>query len=69
MQARYSSADYLGPGIDRIRRDPAIVEKIHNHGKKVAVWTVDDGTDVEMCRDLGVDILITNKPAHARTFL
>ena len=69
MQARYSSADYLGPGIDRIRRDPTIVEKIHNHGKKVAVWTVDDGTDVEMCRDLGVDILITNKPAHARTFL
>ena len=69
MQARYSSADFLGPGIDRIRRDPAIVEKIHNHGKKVAVWTVDDGTDVEMCRDLGVDILITNKPAHARTFL
>ena len=69
MQARYSSADYLGPGIDRIRRDPAIVEKIHNYGKKVAVWTVDDGTDVEMCRDLGVDILITNKPAHARTFL
>ena len=69
MQARYSSADYLGPGIDRIRRDPAIVEKIHNHGKKVAVWTVDYGTDVEMCRDLGVDILITNKPAHARTFL
>ena len=69
MQARYSSADFLGPGIDRIRRDPAIVEKIHNYGKKVAVWTVDDGTDVEMCRDLGVDILITNKPAHARTFL
>lgn len=69
MQARYSSADHLGPGIDRIRRDPAIVEKIHNYGKKVVVWTVDDGTDVEMCRDLGVDILITNKPAHARTFL
>lgn len=69
MQARYSSADHLGPGIDRIRRNPTIVEKFHNYGKKVVVWTVDDGTDVEMCRDLGVDILITNKPAHARTFL
>jgi len=68
-QARFSSADYLGPGLNRIRRDPGIVEKIHNHGKKVAVWTVDDGADVELCRDLGVDILITNKPAHARTFL
>ena len=68
-QARFSSADYLGPGINRIRKDPAIVEKIHNYGKKVAVWTVDDGVDVELCRDLGVDILITNKPAHARTFL
>ena len=69
LQARYSSADFLGPGIDRIRKNPAIVEKIHSYGKKVAVWTVDDGADVEMCRDLGVDILITNKPAHARTFL
>jgi glycerophosphoryl diester phosphodiesterase len=68
-QARFSSADYLGPGINRIRRDPGIVEKIHSYGKKVAVWTVDDGADVELCRDLGVDILITNKPAHARTFL
>jgi glycerophosphoryl diester phosphodiesterase len=68
-QARFSSADFLGPGINRIRKDPGIVEKIHNYGKKVAVWTVDDGVDVELCRDLGVDILITNKPAHARTFL
>lgn len=69
LQARYSSADYLGPGINQIRRDPGIVEKIHSSGKKVAVWTVDTGSDIEMCRDLGVDILITNKPAHARTFL
>ena len=68
-QARFSSADYLGPGIIRIRKDPAIVEKIHKYGKKVAVWTVDEGADVELCRDLGVDILITNKPALARTFL
>jgi glycerophosphoryl diester phosphodiesterase len=68
-QARFSSADYLGPGINRIRKDRAIVEKIHNYGKKVAVWTVDDGADVELCRNLGVDILITNRPAHARTFL
>lgn len=68
-QARFSSADFLGLGINRVRKDPAIVEKIHKYGKKVALWTVDDGADIELCRDLGVDILITNKPAHARTFL
>lgn len=69
IQARYSSADQIAPGINYLRKNPDVVAKIHKAGKKVAIWTVDDGADIEYCRDLGVDTLITNKPAHARTFL
>jgi glycerophosphoryl diester phosphodiesterase len=34
----------------------------------VSVWTVDDGADIELCKELGVDNMITNTPTHARTF-
>lgn len=68
-RARLSSANQIGPGINYLRRNPGVVSKIHNTGKKVAIWTVDEEADIELCRDLGVDILITNKPAHARLFL
>jgi glycerophosphoryl diester phosphodiesterase len=68
-QIRFSSASSIGPGINEIRTMPSLVEKIHRLGKSVTVWTVDDGRDVELCRDLGVDLLVTNTPAHARTFL
>ena len=46
-----------------------IFAKIKKIGKTTAVWTVDSGSDIELCRDLGVDIAITNTPARARTFL
>lgn len=67
--ARLSSATAIGPGVDRVREEPELVSRIKKLGKSVSIWTVDRGEDVELCKELGVDILITNKPAHARTFL
>lgn len=69
MQARFTSAQSIGPGIDLVRENPEIIAKIKKLGKSTAVWTVDDGADIELCRDLSVDIAITNTPARARTFL
>lgn len=69
FQAKFSSASTIGPAIALIREKPEIIEKFHQWGRSVNVWTVDQGTDVELCKELGVDILITNTPAHARTFL
>ena len=69
LAAKYSSATSIGPSIALLREEPEIVGKLHNWGKGVSAWTVDHGSDIELCRDLGVDILITNTPAHARTFL
>jgi glycerophosphoryl diester phosphodiesterase len=68
-QIRFSSASSIGPGINELRADHQIISKIRKLNKSVAVWTVDEGSDIELCKDLGVDILITNTPAHARSFL
>lgn len=69
MQARFTSALRVAPGINEVRENPDLIGKIKKLGKSTAVWTVDSGSDIELCRDLGVDIVITNTPARARTFL
>jgi glycerophosphoryl diester phosphodiesterase len=69
FQAKFSSARTIGPAIALLQQKPEIIKKFHQWGRTVNVWTVDRGADVELCKDLGVDILITNTPAHARTFL
>jgi len=68
-QIRFSSAPSIGPGINEVRADHGLIAKIRKLNKSIAVWTVDEGSDIELCKDLGVDILISNTPAHARTFL
>jgi glycerophosphoryl diester phosphodiesterase len=69
IQARYSSARMIAPGIGLLRNEPHLISKIKSLGKSSAVWTVDEPSDVELARDLGVDILITNMPGRARSFL
>jgi glycerophosphoryl diester phosphodiesterase len=69
LLARLSSAPSIGPGINLVRDNPELISKIKKLGKSVSVWTVDRGEDIELCKELGVDNLITNTPAHARTFL
>jgi glycerophosphoryl diester phosphodiesterase len=43
-----------------------LVDRLHSEGKKVNVWTVDQAKDLLRMRDLGVDMVICNDPAHAR---
>ena len=69
IQTRFTSAERVAPGINEIRENPDLIAKIKKLGKSTAVWTVDSGSDIELCQDLGVDIAITNTPARARTFL
>ena len=52
-----------GPSIDIIRAHPGYVERVHKAGGQVHVWTVDDEADVDLCADLGVDAVITNRPS------
>jgi len=46
-----------------------MVNRLHAEGKKVNVWTVDKPEDLCRMRDLGVDMVICNDPAHAREII
>ena len=69
FQIKYSSAVSIGPEIDELRAEPMKAMRIKDSGRSLNVWTVDEDEDMKLCEQLGVDILITNKPAHAREAL
>ena len=69
FQAKFSSAKTIGPGINELRAEPIKAKRIKDLGRGLNVWTVDKDADIKLCNQLGVDILITNKPAHAREVL
>ena len=67
--ARYSSAQSIGPGINLLRKNPALAKRIKSTGRKLNVWTVNEASDIKLCHQLGVDNLITNRPGYAREVL
>ena len=69
LSVRYTSAHSIGPGIAQLRKKPALAQQIKSAGKKLNVWTVDEPSDIILCRHLGVDNLITNRPAFVREVL
>jgi glycerophosphoryl diester phosphodiesterase len=58
-------------GLDKaiIRRWPKTVSRQHDRGHQVYVWTVDDQADIDRCLELGVDGIISNRPAFVRDYL
>jgi glycerophosphoryl diester phosphodiesterase len=58
-----------GPSIDAIREHPGYVARVHDRGGLVHVWTVDEREDVDLCVDLGVDAIITNRPGRVLEML
>jgi glycerophosphoryl diester phosphodiesterase len=52
-----------GPGLAMLRVDADYVRRVHDHGHHVFCWTVDEPADIEMILDLGVDAVISNRPA------
>jgi glycerophosphoryl diester phosphodiesterase len=57
------SASIAGPSLEGVKAFPAYVERAHDSGHEVHVWTVDRAEDVREMVDLGVDVIITNEPA------
>ncbi|MER7923953.1 MULTISPECIES: glycerophosphodiester phosphodiesterase [unclassified Streptomyces] len=51
-----------GPSIRIVRNHPAYIERLKNAGHQVHVWTVNEPEDVDLCVDLGIDAIITNRP-------
>ncbi len=51
-----------GPGLNILRADPEFVQRHHDRGNRVFVWTVNEPDDVEFVRQVGVDTIITDRP-------
>jgi len=54
-----------GPALSVLRAHPEYVARLHARGAAVHVWTVDEPDDLDFVLDLGVDAVITNRPAAA----
>jgi glycerophosphoryl diester phosphodiesterase len=52
-----------GLDVKIVRRWPETVARQRARGHEVYVWTVDEPADVQLCLDLGVDAIISNRPS------
>ncbi|MFJ7157508.1 glycerophosphodiester phosphodiesterase [Streptomyces sp. NPDC101118] len=53
-----------GPGMRIVRNHPGFVKRLQAQGHSVHVWTVNEPEDVQLCADLGVEAIITNRPGR-----
>ncbi|MFG2308896.1 glycerophosphodiester phosphodiesterase [Streptomyces sp. NPDC048566] len=51
-----------GPSMRIVRGNPGYIERLKRAGHQVHVWTVNEPEDVDLCVELGVDAIITNRP-------
>ncbi len=58
-----AGAGTAGLDLALVRERPEIVDERHEAGNEVWVWTVDDEEDIRLCHRLGVDAIISNRPA------
>jgi len=60
------SIDHFGLRISIIQRDPEIIQKIHQQGKKAYVWKIDNEDQINLGVRADVDGFITRRPVQAR---
>lgn len=60
-----SGATAAGPSIEIVKAHPGYVERAHDAGHAVHVWTVNAPADLDLCASLGVDAVVTDDPALA----
>ena len=58
------AAPILGPGVATLREHPELVRRAHERGRQVYVWTVNTAEEVELALDVGVDGIISDRPAY-----
>jgi glycerophosphoryl diester phosphodiesterase len=59
----------VGPGIALLREHPRLAERIAGSGHPVHVWTVNSERDLRRCQELGVQAVITDRPAYVLELL
>ena len=60
----YEAADFFSVKSEYITAQ--MVKGIHNKGKEIHAWTVNKAYELERMKELGVDNIITDKPAYAK---
>jgi glycerophosphoryl diester phosphodiesterase len=56
------SPEIVGPGIELLTKNPSLITKFKEQGKKIFVWTVNSPQDMRFCLERGIDAIITNYP-------
>jgi glycerophosphoryl diester phosphodiesterase len=63
MLRRAIGKDWIvGPGIVELREHPKLGTRIARSGHDIHVWTVNTEADLQLCLDLGVKAVITDRP-------
>lgn len=66
----FAEPDWIaGPGIELLRKHPEMIRRIRRAGTEVHVWTVNTEADADLCRELGVAAVITDKPGVMLDYL
>ena len=58
-----------GPGIELLQENPKLGRKLAKAGRRIHVWTVNSEKEVDLCLDLGVEAVITDRPQMALAHL
>jgi glycerophosphoryl diester phosphodiesterase len=58
-----------GPGIDELRDKPKLARRLRADGHRIHVWVVNTVEDLDLCLDLGVEAVITDRPDHILSLL
>lgn len=59
----------LGPGIALLREHRGWARRLADSGHDLHVWTVNTEADLELCLELGVKAVISDRPAYIRDLL
>lgn len=54
----------IGPGIDELRDHPGLGKHLVKAGREIHVWTVNTEEDLQLCLDLGVAAVISDRPGY-----
>jgi glycerophosphoryl diester phosphodiesterase len=69
FMARLNTAPVIAANIEIIKKDHSFVLDQKKRGKRIIAWTVNNEDDLNLCKELGIHAVITDKPALARSFV
>ncbi|WP_122815968.1 glycerophosphodiester phosphodiesterase [Nocardioides pantholopis] len=55
---------FVGPGVEDLMEHPRLGASIVRSGHRMYVWTVNTRAELEVCRNLGVEAVISDRPAY-----